>query len=289
MKYYFWNSLTNAGGYKAVELVDGEIKQIKLPSYIDAELSNGACQVMLRTSMDNNQCFLIVKGLKYNDSERKFDAQGRDVNINLVLESGINGYEKLARISVGFLMEWDNCRRFLGELIESSNTDLCYNINQKRYELLLGHLASFPLTAECNGKDIRINTKSSHSLLVLSTGSSKDYYRTMRSTLYSAFKLSNDYNDAWSVVINSNDFAIQIKNSQTCGYNDFENAVLAISSTSIDTNTDITINEREAHSFDYNELFNKAKMWFVQLPPFLKYLLVFLIGLWLGSTFLSNK
>ena len=287
MKYYFWNSLTNAGGYKAVELVDGEIKQIKLPSYIDAELSNGACQVMLRTSRDNNQCFLIVKGFKYKDSERKFDAQGRDVNINLVIESDIKDYEKLARVCVGFLTEWNNCRQFLGSSIENADNDLCYNINQDRYERLLGYLASFPLMIKCNGKDVCLSTNTSHSLLVLSSGASKDYYATMKNTLYGAFKLPNDYADAWSVVISSNDFASQITEPQTCAYSDFENEVLAISTTHADTN--ITISERDVHTFDYNELFNKTKMWFVQLPPFLKYLLVFLVGLWLGSTFFSNK
>jgi len=302
MNYYFWNSLTNAGGYKAVELVDGEIRQIKLPSFIDAELSNGACQMMLRTSIDGERCFLIVKGFKYKDTERKFDAQGRDVNINLVIESGINDYEVLAKISVGFLTEWDNCRRFLGEPIEESNNGLCYNINQKRYERLLDSLASSPLRVNHNEYNLRLNANSSHALLVLSSGSGKDYYERMKQTLYGAFKLPNDNKEAWSVIVSSEDFASLTNAPQTSIYCDFENLVLGKSSNqcvqkesvcnpgnseqNVSTcieGSNIVVSKEEESTTENGRNHSKMKDRFDQLPSSTKYILVFLMGLLIGG------
>lgn len=307
MNYYFWNSLTNAGGYKAVELVGGSIRQIKMPAFIDAELSNGACQIMLKIpSLYKDRCVLIVKGFKYADTNRKFDAQGRDVNINLIIESAKSDCEKLARICVGILSEWDNCRRYLGESIEKANTELSYNINQTRYEQLLEYLATYPLSIKCDNNTIRLNTSSPNILLGLTPGATKDYYAMMKRTLYAAFRLPDEHSAQWSLVMAEEDINKLTKKAITEDYNSFESKVLGVEAKNyFDGNTHVAdktndeIGDREAsgktltqhpdinhesHSDNSNPII-KAWKWFNSQSLRVRYLIVFSLGLLVGLFF----
>lgn len=308
MRYYFWNSLTNAGGYKAIELTNGSIQQIKMPAFIDAELSNGACQIMLKVpSLHKDRCILIVKGFKYADTNRRFDAQGRDVNINLILESAKSDCEKLARICVGFLTEWDNCRRYLGESIEKVNTDLSYNINQTRYEQLLEHLAQYPTTMKSRNRTIRLNTSSPNTLLGLSSGATKDYYAMMKRTLEKAFKLPEENSTLWSSVIEGEELNNITKDVTTKEYGSFERDVLNkkepednlgghthdidesnnTSGAKDKPKSDIILSSNttnESHSNPSNPII-KVWKWFGRQSACVRYLIIFGLGLLVGLLF----
>lgn len=143
MRYFFYNSFTLGAGYRYAELKDNNISQTDMPVDIDCDFCNGGCQMVVRRT-NTGTSVLILKGILYVNSDKRFDEQGRKVYINFAIQASEDEHKKLNNMFFAMIAEWKNLCKYLGEIVKIPYRNAYgYGVEQESLEKLLNYLSSY--------------------------------------------------------------------------------------------------------------------------------------------------
>lgn len=218
MRYFFYNSFTLGSGYKYAELKDSVICQTDIPADIDCDFCNGGCQLVVRKTRARTS-ILVLKGILYVNSQKRFDEQGRKVYINFAIEASADEFSSLNNAFFAIIAEWKNICRYMGEAVRIPypNDTYGYGIDQEQIDSLVRFLSAYDTDAIRN--KIGAAPKSMNAIVLKS--SSYSYYESLAKDLYKSKRLSYSGEFVSSNIITGEAFAELTSESSTRDYDEF--------------------------------------------------------------------
>ncbi len=307
MRYFFYNSFTLGSGYKYAELKDNAICETQIPYDIDCDFCNGGCQMVVRNT-NNDKSIFILKGILYENDEKRFDEQGRKVTINFAIEATLSEQKILNNIFFAIIAEWANLCKYLGDsiIIPFQNGSYGYGIEQSRIDLLVQYLSQY--NTESIKKEIGIKQSDLNAIVLKSSDLSyyetlaKDFYRSKHKCVVANFIRKN--------VITGDVFAKLTSKTSTDDYNEFvmnvnkgKTAPLVLKDKELESHTkrepafpceDKESKDKDSETETNNELNNGSlssinthkkeikKDFHLKLCPFIIFIVGFISGLILG-------
>lgn len=216
MRYFFYNSFTLGAGYRYAELKDNNIIQTDMPIDIDCDFCNGGCQMVVRRT-NNGTSILILKGILYVNSDKRFDEQGRKVYINFAIQASECEHKKLNNMFFAMIAEWGNLCKYLGEIVKIPYQNAYgYGVEQEALEKLLNYLSSYNAEAIKNRMGV---DKDDLNVIVLKSSDFAYYESLAKSFVKNNTNLSISF--VKRNIISGENFAKLISESPVDGYDKF--------------------------------------------------------------------
>lgn len=218
MRYFFYNSFTLGSGYKYAELKDSVICQTDIPVDIDCDFCNGGCQLVVRKTRARTS-ILVLKSILYENSQKRFDEQGRKVYINFAIEASADELSSLNNAFFAIIAEWKNICRYMGEAVRIPypNDTFGYGIDQEQIDSLVRFLSAYNTDAIRN--EIGAAPESLNAIVLKS--SSYSYYESLARDLYKSKRLSYSGEFVSSNIITGEAFTELTSESSTQDYDEF--------------------------------------------------------------------
>lgn len=187
MRYFFYNSFTLGSGYKYAELKNDVICSTDIPVDIDCDFSNGGCQLVVRKTKARTS-ILVLKGILYVNSQKRFDEQGRKVYINFAIEASSDELPSLNNAFFAIIAEWKNVCRYMGEAVKIPypNDTYGYGIDQNQIDNLVHYLSTYNTDALRR----KIGTDPNNSNAIVLKSSNYSYYESLAKDLYKSKRQS---------------------------------------------------------------------------------------------------
>ena len=218
MRYFFYNSFTLGSGYKYAELKDSVICQTDIPVDIDCDFCNGGCQLVVRKTRARTS-ILVLKSILYENSQKRFDEQGRKVYINFAIEASADELSSLNNAFFAIIAEWKNICRYMGEAVRIPypNDTFGYGIDQEQIDSLVRFLSAYNTDAIRN--EIGAAPESLNAIVLKS--SSYSYYESLARDLYKSKRLSYSGEFVSANIITGEAFTELTSESSTQDYDEF--------------------------------------------------------------------
>lgn len=218
MRYFFYNSFTLGSGYKYAELKNNVICSTDIPVDIDCDFSNGGCQLVVRKTKVRTS-ILVLKGILYVNSEKRFDEQGRKVYINFAIEASSDELSSLNNAFFAIIAEWKNVCRYMGEAVRIPypNNTYGYGIDQNQIDNLVHYLSTYDTDAL--RKKVGTDPNSSNAIVLKSSNYS--YYESLAKDLYKSKRQSFSGRFVPENIISGETFTRLTENSSVQDYDEF--------------------------------------------------------------------
>lgn len=218
MRYFFYNSFTLGSGYKYAELKNDVICSTDIPVDIDCDFSNGGCQLVVRKTKSRTS-ILVLKGILYVNSQKRFDEQGRKVYINFAIEASADELPSLNNVFFAIIAEWKNICRYMGEVVKIPypNDTYGYGIDQEQIDSLVSFLSAYDTDAVRN----KIGADPGSLNAIVLKSSNYSYYESLAEDLYKSKKHSFSGKFVPSNIITGEAFSEWTVAASTRDYDEF--------------------------------------------------------------------
>lgn len=218
MRYFFYNSFTLGSGYKYAELKNNVICSTDIPVDIDCDFSNGGCQLVVRKTKARTS-ILVLKGILYVNSQKRFDEQGRKVYINFAIEASVDELHVLNNLFFAIIAEWKNICRYMGEAVKIPypNDTYGYGIDQEQIDSLVRFLSAYDTGAVRN----KVGADPDRLNAIVLKSSNYSYYESLAEDLYKSKRQSFSGKFVPSNIITGEAFSEWISDAATRDYDEF--------------------------------------------------------------------
>ncbi len=251
MRYFFYNSFTLGSGYKYAELKDNVICSTDIPTDIDCDFCNGGCQLVVRKT-NAGTSILVLKGILYDNKQKRFDEQGRKVYINFAIEAPISEHSKLNNIFFAMIAEWNNLCRYLGESVKIPYHigTYGYGIEQSHVESLTNYLSIYDTQKIKEEIGIDLNNKD----VIVLKSANYTYYEELATDLYKSKDQTFRGNFIQKNIISGDTFKELTKRSSLDTYDDFMQKINDCSGSSKENQIEPELKDESTNTNELQEL-----------------------------------